>query len=322
MKYKRIIINIYVILFAFLLFIIWYRNSFEKDAKATASFIPYYKVYLITMDKEYQYWDYINQGASDFAKAVGIQYVWDAPQKRSAARQIDIIRKAVDDGANAILVAADDPKKISGVIEDAKARGVKVIYVDSPANEEAVTTLATDNYQAGEIAGQTMLSELSKKGIESGSIGIISVQQKQNTELREAGFRKVLTEDGRFNLLDTYYTIAGEPAESQRAAERMIDNNTDLVGLFGDNEGTSEGVGYAINAKNKDIIGIGFDKTDTMLLLLQNGDLKAIMVQNPYTMGYLGMAEAVAAILGKNTGPSYFNTGVTVLNSDEVPSGQ
>lgn len=40
------------------------------------------------------------------------------------------------------------------------------------------------------------------------------------------------------------------------------------------------------------------------------------MVQNSYTMGFLGMAEAVAAILEKDTGPIYINTGISVLKKD------
>jgi len=38
------------------------------------------------------------------------------------------------------------------------------------------------------------------------------------------------------------------------------------------------------------------------------------LVQNPFTMGYLGMAEAVAALRGFDTGPQLINTGVTVVN--------
>jgi ribose transport system substrate-binding protein len=50
-----------------------------------------------------------------------------------------------------------------------------------------------------------------------------------------------------------------------------------------------------------------------MMKLLHDGNIKAIIDQNPYTMGYLGMAEAVAAILGKKTGTEYINTGVSVI---------
>ncbi len=47
--------------------------------------------------------------------------------------------------------------------------------------------------------------------------------------------------------------------------------------------------------------------------LLADGSLKAAMAQNPYTMGYLGMAQAIAALKGFSTGPATIDTGVSVL---------
>jgi len=315
MRLKNIL-NIAIISLSLLLFIIWHRHCIMDTAQTSASNIKYYKVYLISTDKGFQYWGSLNQGAEDMAKIVGIQYIWDAPSVRSTKEQINIINKAVNDGADAILVAADDPKKISGAIEDAKARNVKVIYVDSPAYEEAITTLTTDNYAAGVKAGQTMLSILDNKGINSGAIGIINLADKANTKLREDGFRKTIEEDGKFSLPKTIYTDSDIPAFTQAAAQQMIDENKDLVALFGVSEGTSIGVGNAIKANDNKYIGVGFDNTPTNLQLLKEGSLKAIIAQNPYTMGYLGMAEAVAAIFGKDTGPEYINTGVSVITSE------
>lgn len=316
MKYKKIIIDTLVILFGFVLFILWYDNL-KRDAMLTnASLSHLYKIYLITVDKENQYWDNVNQGAAKMAGAIGVTYNWDAPKKKDVALQIEIINNAVNNGANAILIAADDPKKISNTVEDAKARGVKIIYVDSPANEEAITTLATDNYEAGKLAGEAMLQELEKSAVNSGKIGIIGVDTtKENTLLRENGFREIINADKRFTLLDTRY-MNGDPILSKDAAADMINENNDLVGLFGTNEGSSIGVGSAIKEDNNRVVGIGFDKTDIMLELLKEGSFKAIMVQNPFTMGYLGVAEAMAALRGKETGPSYINTGISVLRNE------
>lgn len=311
MKAKKILINIFVLLFAFCAFAFWYNHDIKVAKQTTASELTNFKVYLITADKD-SYWKIIDQGASEMAKSLGVNYIWNAPEERSVAKQIDIIKKAVNDGANALLVAADDPKKISSTIEDAKARSVKIIYVDSAAYEEAIVTLSSDNYQAGIAAGHAMLSELEKQGITSGLIGIVSVAAKQNTQLREEGFRKVIQEDNKFTLLETVNTN-GDVEVSHEAANLLIQKHKDLVGIFGTNQTTSEGVGYAIKEANNRIVGIGFDKTDTMLQLLNDGNLKALIVQNPFTMGYLGMAEAVAAILGKDTGPSYLDTGISVL---------
>lgn len=313
---KKNIIDLSVIFVAFLLFIIWHQNAIANKARETFNRLPFYDVYLITTDKQYEYWEFMNKGAADMAEAIGIKYIWDAPEERSVAKQIEIIDKAVNAGAEAILVAADDPRLISSVIEDAKARSIKVIYVDSPAYEEAITTLATDNYEAGVQAARSMLSILDSDGITSGSIGIISYASKANTELRERGFRDTLINDSRFRVLDTIYTVSGEPEEAQAAAERMIEQSEDLVALFGTNEGTSEGVGYAIKVNNNRYIGVGFDQTEANINLLQDGSLRAIIAQNPYTMGYLGIAEAVAAILGKDTGPEFINTGIKVISKE------
>jgi ribose transport system substrate-binding protein len=73
------------------------------------------------------------------------------------------------------------------------------------------------------------------------------------------------------------------------------------------------GVGNAIKMDNNRLIGVGFDKSDATMKLLEANSLNVIIAQNPYTMGYLGMAEAYAALNGFNTGPSYINTGVTVI---------
>lgn len=313
MNKRKIITDMLVIIVAFVLFVVWNNKNEQEVSSTPTSSMENFKVYLITMDKMDQHWYYINQGAADMADLLGITYVWDAPEKKSNEKQIEILNNAVFEGADAVLLAANDPEKISNAIEDAKAKSVKIIYVDSPAYEEGIITLSTDNYSAGITAGETMLFDLEALGIISGSIGIIGVNTATDSTMkREMGFREAIEADGRFTLLDTEYEN-GDPFASQEAVADYIADNIDLVGVFGTNEGSTIGVGNAIKANNKHIIGIGFDKSESILALLGDGSLKAVLVQNPYTMGYLGMAEAVAALKGDDTGPAIINTGVSVL---------
>lgn len=311
MNMKRILFNAFIILFALVIFIIYYEYGI-KDETITASTTNNYKVTLITMDKVSNFWEIIDNGASDMAKMLRVTYNWDAPMERNVDEQIEIIRKAANAGADALLIAASDPVKVSDVIKDAKAMGIKIIYVDAPAFEEGIVTLATDNYSAGLTAGKTMIDELIAAGIRSGSIGIVGVTSENITTMaRERGFRDAITAHGNYVLLDSKYTDGNE-ALHREAPVSFINDNADLVGLFGTNENTTEGVGNAIKESSKNIIGVGFDTNASIDSMIRAGYIKAVMLQNPYTMGYLGMAQTFAALKGFDTGPSNINTGVSV----------
>lgn len=273
-----------------------------------------YKIYLITMDKSDQFWEVMDNGAREMASMLGVTYEWDAPLTRDIYKQIQIFNNAVVAGADAILLAASDPLKISSAVEEAKALGVKIIYVDAPAFEEAVTTLATDNYTAGKMAGENMFYELEEIGLTNGSIGIIGVTPENRTTVnREMGFRDYFKLFVRYQILQTIYTN-GDPELAKQATEKYIRDNPNLVGVFSTNEGSTLGMGYALRENDINIIGIGFDITPVIQEMIRDNTIKATLVQNPFTMGYLGMAEAVAALRGFDTGPQLINTGVSVVN--------
>ena len=273
-----------------------------------------YKIYLITMDKSDHFWKVMDNGAREMASMLGVTYVWDAPLTRDVNKQIQIFNNAVVAGADAIMLAASDPLKISRAVEEAKAKGVKIIYVDAPAFEEAVITLATDNYTAGKIAGENMFYELEEIGVTYGSIGIIGVTPENRTTVnREMGFRDYFKPFARYQILETIYTN-GDPELAKQATEKYIRDNPNLVGVFSTNEGSTLGMGYALRENDINIIGIGFDITEIIQEMIRDNTIKAVLVQNPFTMGYLGMAEAVAALRGFDTGPKFINTGVTIVN--------
>jgi ribose transport system substrate-binding protein len=287
----------------------------KEEASATETAQEQKTVYLITMDKMDQHWVNVDNGAKIMAEGLNLKYKWDAPDVKDNAKQIEAVNNAVADKADLILLAANDPQAISAAVKNAKDKGVKIIYVDSAANEPAIATLSTNNYQAGALAGETMIAELASSGKSSGKIGIIGVNTATNSTMeRENGFRAVVEAAG-YEILTTEYKD-GDAAASQESAYGFIVGNDDLVGLYGTNEGSTVGVGNAIKASGKGIIGIGFDKSDAIQGLLNDGSLKAAMAQNPFTMGYLGVAQAYAALNDESTGPAIIDTGVAVLRAE------
>jgi len=292
-------------------------GSGGTDEAASGDTAEVAKVYLITMDQMDQHWQNVNKGAEEVAAANSdlVEYKWSAPDKKDDAQQIDKVNNAVADGAKVIMIAANGPDAISSALEEAAGKGVKILYVDSPANFPGEATFATDNKAAGKTAGEQMLAELQAQGITSGDIGIINVKPDTTScVLREEGFRSAFEGTG-FNILTTQF-CEGDAAKSQDAAANFISQG--CVAIFGTNEGGTVGVGNAIKASGKSVVGVGFDKSDTILGLVKDGSLLCTMAQNPDQMGKLGMEAAIKLLNGEPIDNKNVDTGVSVITKDNL----
>ena len=269
-----------------------------------------YKIALITMGSIDQHWVTLNEGAQKAAAELGVTVTYMAPNTKDDAQQIEQVNNAVSAGCQAIIVAANGPDAITSALQEAVAAGVKIIYVDSPANMDAEATYSTDNQAAGQTAGETLLAELQNKGLTEGTIGIINTNAASDSTLkREAGFRAAF-EGTNFTILETQYG-EGDAAKSQSIAENYITQG--VVGIFGTNEGSTTGAGNAIKAAASDVVVVGFDKSDAILGLIEDGYILATMAQNPDVMGYEGVRAAVTVLNGESLGGLVVDTGVSVL---------
>ena len=275
-----------------------------------------YKIALITMDSVDQHWVSLKEGAEEEAKADGVTVDFMAPDVKDDAKQIECINNAVAGGYDAILVAANSEDAVSGALQEAVDAGIKIVYVDSPANVEAEATFSTDNKAAGKTAGEEMIKALEDKGIKDGSIGIVNINTSTNSTIqREEGFREAL-EGTDYELLETQY-CEGDAAKAQTIAENYITEG--VVGIFGANEGAATGTGNAIKASGSDeIVGVGFDKSDTLKGLIEDGYLVCTMAQNPDQMGKLGVQACIKALNGEDLGGEVTETGVSVLTKESL----
>lgn len=275
-----------------------------------------YKIALITMDSVDQHWVSLKEGAEEEAKADGVTVDFMAPDVKDDAKQIECINNAVAGGYDAILVAANSEDAVSGALQEAVDAGIKIVYVDSPANVEAEATFSTDNKAAGKTAGEEMIKALEDKGVKDGSIGIVNINTSTNSTIqREEGLREAL-EGTDYELLETQY-CEGDAAKAQTIAENYITEG--VVGIFGANEGAATGTGNAIKASGSDeIVGVGFDKSDTLKGLIEDGYLVCTMAQNPDQMGKLGVQACIKALNGEDLGGEVTDTGVSVLTKEAL----
>lgn len=273
------------------------------------------KIALITMDSIDQHWVTMNEGAQKEAKKEGVEVTFMAPNTKDDAQQIECVNNAVAGGYDAIMVAANGPDSISSALQEASDCGVKIVYVDSPANVAGEATFSTDNKAAGKKAGEQMLDALRNAGVEAGDIGVINVNAATDSCVaREEGFREAFSKT-EYVILETQYG-EGDTAKSQSIAENYITQG--VVGIFGCNEGSTTGAGNAIKASGKNnVIGVGFDKSDAIQNLIDDGYLLCAMAQNPDLMGSEGVKACVQSLNGKELGGKVIDTGVSVLKKSE-----
>jgi ribose transport system substrate-binding protein len=308
--------KIFAVILALTLILSMAGCSSNTDVSSGGGETDKYQVYLITMDQMDQHWVTVDAGAKKAADELGnVDYKWLAPDVKDDAKQIESINNAIAGGADAILLAANGPTAVTSALKEAEAAGIKIVYVDSPADFPAEQTLATDNEAAGKTAGEEMLKALGGKGVTSGKIGIVNVNASTaSTVAREKGFRAAFEGKG-FEILETQYGD-GDAAKSKDIAANYITEG--VVGIFGGNEGSTVGTGNAIKEAGGEVIGVGFDKSDMILQLIKEDHLLATMSQNPDVMGYEGMKTAVKVLEGGTVDKDYVDTGVSVITKESL----
>lgn len=287
-----------------------------QEAETTDTSNGSYKIWLITMDQQDQYWLSIDKGCQKAVAELGnVEYKWNSPDVNDDEKQKKCINDAVADGVDAILVAANGPTNVNDALQNAKDAGTKIVFVDSAADFDCVQKLATDNEAAGKTAGEKMLEDLKAKNITSGKIGIVGVtEDTASCMARETGFREAF-EGTDYELLDTCY-MKGDNEIGKKAVAEFVKQG--CVGIFGANEGSTSAIGAEIKEEKADVNVVGFDTSDTVLGYINEGVISATMAQNPDVMGYEGLKTAVKALNGEDTGDQAVDTGVSVITKDSM----
>ena len=281
------------------------------------------KVALITMDQMDVHWVRLHNAAEDRVNAYNeagakIDMQWYAPETKDNAQQIQKIETATADGANYIIISANDATSCNKALEEAVDAGVKIIYVDATATVPASATYATDNFAGGKQAGEYMKKVLDEAGVTEGTIGIVDAQAGvESCENRYQGFASVF-EGTDFVLGERQYSD-GDNAKAQELANTLIANG--VVAIYGTNDGATNGAAAAVKdaeANGETIYCVGWDKSDSNIAHVEGGELLAFMAQNPNVMGEMAIDAVVAMENGEDLGGETVDTGVSTVDASNV----
>jgi len=274
------------------------------------------QVILKSMDGQpMDFWDVVNSGIEEAAKEFGVQVEVKGPRfEKEINRQITITNRAIELDPPLIILAASDYKRLVESIKRANDQGIPIITLDSGVDSDIPASfIATDNIEAGNKAGREMKRLLESS--EKKDIAIVSHIQETATAIdRESGVREALAGE---NIIGTWFCDV-EQEKAYKITLELLKNNK-LGGIVALNEIAALGVARAIDEQNAQdrVLVVGFDNAVRELAYLEEGVIKATVVQRPYNMGYLTIKTAVEYLSGDHV-PSFIDTGSILITRDNM----
>ena len=233
------------------------------------------------------------EGAEEAAAKHGVKLtVADAGD--DVTKQVSDIEDLVSKGISVLIVNPVDSDAVTGAVEAAMAKGVKVISVDRAVNGvEIDCQIASDNVLGAELATQYIVDTLGEgtkvaelEGISGASAAID----------RSAGFHNVA--DAKLEVVSSQVANF-DRAEGMAVMENMLQGNGDIQAVFAANDEMALGAMEAISGAGKDILVMGFDATDDAIESIKAGKMAGTIAQQPALIGSTAVENAAVLIGGK-----------------------
>jgi len=277
-----------------------------------------YKLALIQGVKGDQFYITMQCGAQEAAKAAGATLTVAAPDEFDASLQTPVVNAVVATKPDAILIAPTDTQAMIPPLTQAKAAGIKLIFVDTTTEngaELAESEIASDNEEGGREAARTLAELTGGKG----SVLVINVKPGiSTTDAQAKGFEEEIKKTPGLKYIGQEYSN-DKPEEAASKATAALAAHPDLVGIFGTNlfsaEGAATGLRSAGSSKNVKIVG--FDAGPKQVEDLEQGVVQALIAQKPADIGKAGVEQAIAALKGEPV-QKKIGTGFVVVTKDNM----
>lgn len=276
--------------------------------------VPQIAVIVKAVDSDF--WHAVRSGVDSAATEYNVSVTFEGPEnEEDYEAQNRMIADAVKNGADVIVLSAIDYDKNAAAVNDAVRSGVKVITIDSNVNSPLVSLfIGTDNYEAGAAAARAAVDFTPADGAKI-RVGLVNyLTDTANGQRREEGFRACLAGIANAEIVATVTADSNE-ASATAGARELLTAHPEINVLVGFNEWMTLGVGNAIRELgcSDRVRSIGFDSNVVSVGMLESGEMDALIVQNPFAIGYLGVRNAAALATGDDVGSAPISTAMTTV---------
>jgi ribose transport system substrate-binding protein len=286
---------------------------------------PSYTIAVIPKGTTHEFWKAINAGAMKAQQELNghgckLNIIWKGPLREDDRdQQIQVVENFMTRRVSAIVLAPLDSQALVKPVHNATRAKVPVVIMDSDLkSDDYVSFVATDNYKGGHIAGAKMANLLGGKG---NVILLRYAVGSASTEAREAGFLDALTNFPNIKLISSDQHAGATRELAYQASQNILNRfGREVNGIFCPCEPPTIAMTKAL--RDLGLAGgkvkmVGFDAGSQSVIDLKNGDLQALIVQDPVKMGYLGVVTAVKHLKGEKV-EKRIDTGVTLVTKENM----
>ncbi len=300
----------------------FYQQSQIDDEKIMAAMtseddVPNYHFALIGEEMNHEYWRLVGQGAKTAEANHDVYVEYGGPERSNPDEQLKLLDMAIKSKVDGIIVQALN-EQFTPLINQAVKKGIPVITIDTDASESMRDVyIGTDNYLAGQLAGKALAEDT--KG--EATVGIISGSfDNALHQLRVKGFTDIVEQFEGINIVAIEESDISR-VDAEEKAYRMLNEHTNITAFYGTSSYNGVGIVAAAKSlkKENEMYVITFDAIDENILLLENGDINAIVEQQPFEMGYRGV-EKMLTIIENKPFQDLYHTDLSIIRKSDLPN--
>ncbi len=262
------------------------------------------RIAVIPKGTTHEFWKAVHAGAVKSSRELDVEAIWKGPLKEDDLRaQIELVQSFVVQHVSGIVLAPLSDRALVNPVKAAQGSGIPVLVFDSDLQSDApISFVATDNEAAGRMAGEHMAKLLDGKG---NVVVLRYLEGSASTSHRERGFLDaVRAHPGLHIISDNQFAgatteTAFTTSESLLAAQKAGAGGVD--GVFAPNESSTFGMLLALRKAGLagKIRFVGFDASDKLTQAVKEGHLDAVVLQDPFNMGYLAVKTMAQHLRGQ-----------------------
>ena len=251
------------------------------------------------------------EGAKKAAKQAGVPLtVVDASD--DATKQVSDIEDLVSKNVSVLIVNPVDSDAVTGAVEAAIAKGVRVISVDRVVNGVDIDCqIASDNVAGAELATQYIVDTLGENVKTAELVGTSGASAAID---RSQGFHNIA--DKKLKVVASQ-TADFDRTQGMTVMENMLQADSSIQAVFAGNDEMAPGAVEAISGAKKDVLVVGFDATDDAIEAIRQGRMGATIAQQPDLIGSTAVENAIRLTKGESI-PKEIPVEVTLITKDTV----